>query len=48
MFEQGDFCSIALYDEWRTTEPALDKTTLKLTLKEIAEKYGVDEVIINE
>jgi len=46
--EQGFFCSVVLCDEWRTTDPASDKTTLKLTLKEIAEKYGVDEVIINE
>jgi len=48
MFEKGIFCYVALYDEYRTTDPALDKTTLKLSLKEIAEKYGVDEVIINE
>ena len=48
MFEKGNFCYVALYDEYRTTDPALDKKTIKLTLKEIAEKYGADEVIINE
>jgi hypothetical protein len=36
------------WSEYRTTDPALDKKTLKLSPKEIAEKYGVDEVIINE
>jgi hypothetical protein len=47
-FELNKGFAITSWKHLRTTDPALDKTTLKLTLQEIAEKYGVDEVIINE
>ena len=47
-FKTGNTFTSHAFLSIRTTDPSLDKTTLKLSLKEIAEKYGVDEVIINE
>lgn len=49
LFESRNGSFVLLpYSHYRTTDPGLDKKVLELTLSEIAEKLGVDEVKIKK